>query len=493
MTGDPAVESGSDNDTEALLDTMETPDVDADEAAHSDTVERPDADDATVSRRDADIDGGDADSLDAAEDASLDAPTDAPGEGVDDTGSLAPRDHTEVVWSRLGVAETVAIPASLFSPDLYPMEQGGVRGSIQGADLAETQAVFTHYPFRIELQSSGRLRAWDTRSSRNYGVESSYVAAVGETLDFDFSSHYSTDGRNLPIWRLSVSGDRETQRDEVTWNRDDRLQTMPRLGNPGGTNKNVACSGCTLDIELYRYATSYRDGVILDFDPEVAALESWPHNDIGPSATPSTQFVRTDVAGSPACIQFETQVDDSTTSTGGKRNEVAEAFERPYESTFFYGMRFRIDPLWVDSGTDDNFYILSQFWTGGPPDAAIIYRNGRLRLGVFAEAATGSTDANRARYEEAVERGVWLNVVYQYRKSETDGLLRAWLLREDIDDAYRLVIDYAGQLSDPEDEESGIWIKAGTYRRANDHGPTVVQIDRNKVGVTFEAADPRRL
>ena len=72
------------------------------------------------------------------------------------------------------------------------------------------------------------------------------------------------------------------------------------------------------------------------------------------------------------------------------------------------------------------------------------------------------------------------------------GLLKAWVLLEGIDSDYRSVIDYAGKLSDEEDEQSGIWIKAGTYRRANGTGPTVVQIDRNKVGATFDAADPRR-
>ncbi len=155
-------------------------------------------------------------------------------------------------------------------------------------------------------------------------------------------------------------------------------------------------------------------------------------------------------------------------------------------------MRFRIDPAWVDDGTNDNFYVLSQFWTGGSPDTAVVYRNGTLRLGVFIDAATAPADSSLARYEEAVPPDVWLNVVYEYRKSEKDGLLRAWLLREDTDSSYRLVIDYAGKLSDLDDDQSGVWIKAGTYRRANDSGPTVVQIDRNKVGVTFEAADPQR-
>ena len=122
----------------------------------------------------------------------------------------------------------------------------------------------------------------------------------------------------------------------------------------------------------------------------------------------------------------------------------------------------------------------------------IVYRNDTLRIGVLTDAATLPDDPSNASHEETVLKGVWVNVVLKYRKSETDGLLKAWVLLEGIDSGYRSVIDYTGKLSDEEDEQSGIWIKAGTYRRANDTGPTVVQIDRNKVGVTFDAADPRR-
>jgi len=419
-----------------------------------------------------------------------DADTDAGTDTSTDTGEPVAED-IEVVWAKTGVGETVTVPESTFLPDVFTMEQGGVRGTVQISTLGETKTLFVQHPFRIELQSNSRLRAWNTKSSKNFGVESNYVVTPGEVIHFDFSTHYSTDGRNRPIWRLSVEGDNPKQEELVTWADEARLTTMPRLGNLGAATK-VSCAECTFDIEIYRYTESYRDGVILDFDPLVQGVDSWPHNDIGPSAKPTTQYVRADVSGSPACIQFETFASDPTTSTGGKRNEVAEAYQRPYQSTFYYGMRFRIDPAWVDDGSTDNFYILSQFWTGGSPDAAIVYRNDTLRIGVFVDAATLPDDPSNASHEETVLKGGWVNVVLKYRKSETDGLLNAWILLEGIDSGYRSVIDYAGKLSDEEDEQSGIWIKAGTYRRANGTGPTVVQIDRNKVGATFDAADPRR-